>query len=129
MRLHKIFHLLTGLLLILFLSNCTAYHIGYLNNSATLNQPNFIYASQNVKGQAKATYFLGIGGMEKETLVAKAKENLMENHQLEDNQVLANTTVNFKQSHTFFLLLVTYECTITADIVEFQPKEKSQKGG
>ena len=106
-------------LLIVCLASCAAVHSGYMNNSASLSQPNFTYVQRNVQGSSTATYFLGIGGLGKETLVNSAKMNMMDVALLKDNQALVNTTVNFKNS-VYLGLLVTVTCTVTADVVEFK---------
>jgi hypothetical protein len=106
-------------LLTIMLSSCATLHSGYMNNSAALSQPNFTYVQKNVQGFPTATYFLGIGGLSKETLVNSAKMNLLDVALLKDNQALVNTTVNFATS--FYLgLLITVTCTVTADVVEFK---------
>ena len=108
-----------SLLLINSFASCTAIHSGYMNNSAALSQANFSYVQRNVEGVSTATYFLGIGGLAKETLVNSAKLNLMDEALLKDNQAFVNSTVNFKQS-VYLGLLITVRCTVTADVVEFK---------
>ncbi len=102
-----------------FASSCGASHTGYMVNSASLSAANFSYVKQNVTGKATATYVFGIGGMAKETLVNTAKQKMLENYPLKSNQTLANITVNFKKSLYYFVAFGTVECTVTADIVEF----------
>ena len=58
-----------------------------------------------------------IGGLEKNTLVADAKKDLLENYPLKENQALANITVDFKNSIVFFVIKT--KVTITADVIEF----------
>ena len=53
----------------ILLTSCSAGHSGYMANSASLSSANFSYIKQNIKGEATATYILGIGGLAKETLV------------------------------------------------------------
>ena len=103
----------------ILLTSCSAGHSGYMANSASLSSANFSYIKQNIKGEATATYILGIGGLAKETLVNDAKQNMLAENPLKNNQTLANLTVNFKTSH-YLGLYATAKCTVTADIVEFK---------
>lgn len=102
----------------LIFSSCVALHNGYMSNSASLSSANFSYIKKDAKASETATYFLAIGGF-KESLVAKAKEKLIAENSLQDNQALANITVNFKNS-SYFGIVTTVKCTISADIVEFK---------
>lgn len=112
-----------NLLFVLFLavvfSSCATLHTGYMNDSVALSQPNFSYIQRNVQGVSTATYFLGIGGLSKETLVNSAKMNLMDIALLKDNQALVNTTVNFANSY-YLGLVIKITCTVTADVVQFK---------
>lgn len=99
------------------LSSC-AIHNGYMANSASLSQANFSYTKQSISGHASTTKVFGIGGLWKQTLVEEAKKEMLEETPLQDNQALANITVNWKRSCFFFI--VNNKCTVTADIVEFK---------
>jgi hypothetical protein len=101
------------------LTSCSAGHSGYMANSTSLSSANFSYIKQNIKGDATATYILGIGGIAKETLVNDAKQNMLAENPLKNNQALANLTVNFKISQ-YLGLYATAKCTVTADVVEFK---------
>lgn len=103
----------------LLFSGCVAFHGGYLQNSACLSSANFSYVQQDVRGQASATYILGIGGMMKQTLVDEAKKNMLRKFPLKNNQALANVSVNFKHSFVLGMLFQELNCVVTADIVEF----------
>ncbi len=100
-----------------FLPGC-AMHTGYMNNSASLSAANFSYTKQNLQGFAETWYVFGIGGLEKEALVEEAKRDMLKDFELKPNQVLANVTVNWKNS--FFVVVTSSKCTVTADIVEFK---------
>ena len=113
-QLFKIFIL--GLMLTLF-SNC-ATHTGYMGSSASLSSNNFSYIKRDVQGSASTIYVFGIGGLHKTALVNDAKNNLLKNYQLQDNQVLADITVNWKK--TYFFFFTTNRCTVTASIVQFK---------
>lgn len=108
-----------SIVILLFLTSCAAFHSGYMSNSASLGAANFSYVKQNIKGEDTASYFFGIGGMAKETLVNNAKQKMIASNPLSSNQALANITVNFKSS--FILgIFYTVRCIVTADIVEFK---------
>ena len=109
--------ILLACLFVVFMSGC-ALHNGYMNNSASLASPNFTYAKQNIQGYAEAWYILGICGLEREALVEEAKREMLKGVELMPNQALANVTVNWKNS--FFIVVNTTKCTVTADIVEFK---------
>jgi hypothetical protein len=108
-------NLLYFLLLITCLSSC-AFHGGVISGSASISSKNFKTVN-SAKGVANATRILGIGGLSKDALVAEAKKNLLEKYPLKDGQVLANITVDFK--NTFILLYTQTKVTMTADIIEF----------
>ena len=103
---------------ICLLSSCMAFHKGYMVNSASLNQANFKYVREDLQGSATATYFLIWGGWNHDNLIQEAKENMLMNYTLEDNQAIVNLTVGWEKRITLFT--ITHKCVVTADIVEFQ---------
>lgn len=98
---------------------CIALHYGTMQNSAALSSNNFSYVKKDLYGTARAQYILFIGGYKREALVNEAKQNMLAINPLEDNQALANITVNFKSSSILFFY-GELKCTVTADIVEFK---------
>jgi hypothetical protein len=102
---------------ITLLSGC-GIHNGYMNNSASLGEANFGYVKQGLIGTSSTLQVLGIGGLDKMAMVEEAKQMMLKDNPLQPNQALANITVNWKNS--FFLLVFTTDCTVTADIVEFK---------
>ena len=108
------------IILALSIASCSAVHSGAMENSASLSSANFSYVKQNIEGKAQATYVLGIGGLAKETLVNEAKQKMLAENPLKDNQTLANLTVNYKRSYYLGLIYSTVKCTVTADVVEFK---------
>lgn len=103
----------------LLLTSCAAGLSGTMSGSAALNSANFSYSQKNVQGESKATYVFGIGGMNREAIVNEAKEKMLENTPLKDNQALANLSVDFKYS-SFLGIVNTVKCYVSADIVEFK---------
>jgi len=88
-----------------------------MGSSTSLSQPNFSYIQKNVEGNALATYILAIGGVAKDGLVKQAKEEMMKNYPVGDNEAYVNITVNFKTS--YYIVWNTVKCTVSADIVRF----------
>jgi hypothetical protein len=116
-----------ALLITVMFSGCVAFHSGDMASSASLNSANFSYTKQSIKGESKATYILGIGGMAKESLVANAKQQMLASNPLGANQALANLTVSYKSSFYVGLLYRTLICTVTADVVEFNNSSATAK--
>lgn len=113
----KVFRLLIIVIGVLSFSSC-AVHSGYMNNSAALSQANFDYTQTSISGTASTLKVLGIGGLERSAIVEEAKKDMLKKHPLKSNQALANVTVNWKNG--FYFIVLTNECTVTADIVEFK---------
>ncbi|MDV7396293.1 DUF6567 family protein, partial [Arthrospira platensis SPKY1] len=88
--------------------------------SASLDSPNFEYKKKDVTGEAVATYFLGIGGVSKQSLVFEAKQNMLRANPLLKNQALANVSVSYKWTGFLGFVFVTVKCNVSADIVEFE---------
>ena len=101
------------------LSSCTAMHEGYMTSSVALSSNNFSYVKKGISGSASVSYILGMGGLATDALVSDAKESMLSENPLKENQALVNLTVNFKHSSYFGLLYMETTCTVTADVVEF----------
>ena len=112
----KVF-LFASIALVFIISSC-AYHGGYSTGGVELSSGNFNTVKRNASGKASAFYVFGFGGLEKKAIVAEAKQNLVLQNQLKDNQQLANIIVDYKTS--FFVVVSKFEVTVTADIVEFK---------
>lgn len=111
--------ILFSFVIVVLLSGCFAVHNGIMTSSAALSAANFSYVKQNIKGKASATYFLGIGGLLKESLIAEAKKDMLEKNPLQSNQALVNLTVSYKTDYQLGIMCVVY-CVVTADVVEFK---------
>lgn len=103
----------------LFLTSCTLYQGGMLP-SASLNENNFQYLHHSIRGESKATYYMGIGGMRRDALVAEAREAMLAEHPLQDGQALVNVTVDYRQTYIIFQLYRRVTCIVTADVVQFK---------
>ena len=113
----KLFKLFTIASFVLFLSGC-AIHTGYMDSSAALGEAGFSYTQTSISGSASTLRVLGIGGLSKQAIVEEAKMDMLKNNPLKDDQALANVTVNWKYS--FYVVVQTTSCTVTADVVEFE---------
>jgi hypothetical protein len=102
----------------ILLTGCFAFHNGMITGTATLSSNNFTNVEHDLWGKSMTAIILGIGGHDKETLVSDAKKDLLRKHPLQKNQALANVILNFKTTVQLGII-VTQECFITADIVEF----------
>ena len=103
----------------LFLSSCTFYQGGMLP-SASLTENNFHYVHHSIRGQSQATYYMGVGGMNRDALVAEARQAMLAEHPLQDGQALVNVTVDYRQTSIVFQLYRRLTCIVTADVVQFQ---------
>ena len=114
---NKVFKLLIIVIGVLSFSSC-AIHNGYMNNSASLSQANFDYTQTSISGTASTLKVFGMGGLITSAIVEEAKKDMLKKYPLKSNQALANVTINWKQS--FYFIVITNTCTVTADIVEFK---------
>ena len=99
------------------LTSC-ASHYGYINDSASISQSNFSYTKHDIRGEAKATYILGFGGLKRQAIADEAKRDMLAKNPLGPNQTIANVTVNYKT--LYFPFYNQTICTVTADVVEFK---------
>lgn len=104
--------------IVVLLTSCAAGLSGSMSDSASLSSKNFTYTQKNVQGMSQATYVLGFGGMKREAIVNEAKQIMLANNPLRNNQAIANLAVDFKYS-SFLGIVNTVKCYVSADIVEF----------
>ncbi|GEM_PF-184268 len=100
--------------LFFLLSSC-AFHSGMISSSQLSSKTFYQYEGISV-GYAKATYFLGIGGLRKDALLNDAKRNLYLSYPLKPNQVFDNLTLDTKS--TYILPFSKVEMILVADVVE-----------
>jgi|MDTD01.2.fsa_nt_gb hypothetical protein len=106
--------------LVILLSSCFGVHSGTFQSSAQLSSANYKVVKRGVQGKATTNVVLFIGGLSKDALVAKAKENLLREHKVTDTQLLANVSVDWRTITTpIYLAMWQRQCTVTADIIEF----------
>lgn len=104
-----------------FLTSCFGVHHGSFQSSVQLSDNNYTVIKRSAAGQARTTIVFGIGGLSKNALVAKAKENLIKEHNVTCKQELANVCVDWKIVTTpFYYVVFERVCTVTADIIEFK---------
>ncbi len=117
----RVFSILAFAGTLFFLLSGCAIHTGTPLNSTGLDEANFRYVARDLAGTASTLRVFGIGGLKRDAIVREAKAAMLEGRELQDNQALANLTVNFKWS--FYILVSTTDCTVTADIVEFTEED------
>lgn len=107
----------------MFLLSSCAIHNGLttnLNNHTTevvLSKKNFKVV-ESVKGEAKAMYILGIGGLSKKAMIAEARANMLSNANIVGaSKAIINETVEVK--HSLFPFVRVYTVTVSGHIVEF----------
>ena len=104
---------LLSLLLCLF--SC-ATHNGYVSDSINISHHNF-----KIIGTASGTDFtqkiLGIGGLNKHSLIFNAKKNMSFNYPLKKGQAYGNIILDIKKSR--FLIYSKTQVFIHADIIDF----------
>lgn len=113
-------HIFVLALFSLIISSCASYHVGYITDSASLSSDNFSYVERQLQGSSEADYYFTFGSINKESLVQEAKAAILEEHPLEDNQALANITVEYRTQNYLFYVYIKRICTVTADIVAFE---------
>ncbi len=98
--------------LVLLLSSC-ATHSG----SVALTKMDSDVIFEDVAfGTSEATYFLGIGGLSRHTMVNAAKKQLYLNRPLKTGENYANLTVDIK--HSFYIFASKQTVTVSADIIK-----------
>ncbi len=109
-------------ILSIFFSSCVAFHHGSISESTLKDDVSVV---EFAHGYAKATRFLGIGGMKRNALIADAKKNLLKANPLEKGQRLANYTIDFTESFFFFGVHTT-TVVMTAEIISNAPSGSVQ---
>lgn len=109
---------------LLFLSTSCALHDGLTNN---LNHNNTVVElSDNnyqvidyVKGNASCTYIFGIGGLDKDALVEKAKSEMYRKADLQ-GKARALTNISIDTQYSFFPIVRKMSVTASGHVVEFE---------
>jgi len=112
-----IFNSIILVVLVSFLSGCSALYTGTMSGNAALSSNNFKVVKM-VQGESTAIKILGFGGTSKDALVLEAKKNMLQNNPLREGQAMANVTVDFKYKSGLFKHVT--KVIVTADIVEFK---------
>lgn len=86
------------------------------NTNVVLQKNNFKVVG-SVSGESSATYIVGIG-LNKETLVAKAKQSMIDNAKLDGtSKAIINVTV--EEHVTFILVYVERKIKVHGTVIEF----------
>jgi hypothetical protein len=102
-----------------FAYGCVAYHTGMFQPSQVAVINSDFKVIKTIQGESQATYVLGIGGNRMQGLVNEAKRNMYNSHMLKENQMIANVTVDSKQTYILYPILYTKKIIITADVIQF----------
>lgn len=107
----------------MFLFSSCAIHNGLTSNAnnhnteVVLSNKNF-KVTDIVKGESKAMYVFGIGGLSKKAMIAEARANMLSRANIVgSSKAIVNETVEVK--HSFFPLVRLYQVTVSGHIVEF----------
>ena len=106
----------------IFLTSCASHHgipKGFNQNSTevVLSKRNFNVV-KFVKGDAKATYVFGIGGLSRQGLIAEAKSKMLQGAGLEgSSRTIINETVEVKK--TGIIIVSKYEVIVSGLVIEF----------
>jgi|GEM_PF-1833260 len=102
------------ILLFISLSSCTAFYHGTLSESSSTEED---YSIVNfARGYAKISRFWGIGGFNRDALIADAKKNLLKTHPLKKGQRFANFILDIKNAF-YFPGIHTTTVVVTAEII------------
>jgi PBP1b-binding outer membrane lipoprotein LpoB len=110
-------------LILFFLSGCGIHmpltaNLNQHNTNVNLQQKNFKVVAY-VKGEAKATFILGFGGLKKKTLIENAKADMLKNvDMVGSSRAIVNETVEIHTKN--YLVYVQTRVVVSAHVVEFQ---------
>ncbi len=106
----------------LLFTNCATHYgiptnINHNTTEVVLTKNNFKVVGL-VKGEAEATYVLGIGGLSKNGLIAEATANMLASSQMEGaSRCVINEVVEVKTSGIFFIS--KRKVIVSAQVIEF----------
>ena len=106
---------------VLLFTGC-GINMGVVNNH-NLNQTNVVLSQNNfkvvktVEAEVSASYWFGIGGLNKKSLHDNAVAELTKEAGLTGSQALVNVTVH--DSAKCFLIFTTFTCNAKATVIEF----------
>ncbi len=109
---------------ILFSSCVTTFQGNFFQSGFSINDSDFKII-RTEKGTTKATYIFGIGGNLHDGLILEAKQDLYKKCKLEKNQQITNITTDVRNSNIFYPIIITQTVTISADIIEFYPRNSN----
>lgn len=104
------------LLGILVLTNSCAYHSGMIVSTTVNSGPSNLTYVDMAAGYSKASYFLGLGGLNKDALVNDAKRNLYSSYPLKSGESFDNLTLDVKK--TIIGPYSKIETIVIADVVK-----------
>ena len=116
------YKLFTILFVSLYLSSCVSLldlHDNYGRSEVHLTQANFKVVDK-VSGSATVTYILGFGGNKANSLVGKARSNMLRKVDMIGKSMgIVNETIEYKDQYILGSLIYRRTYTLSAHIVEF----------
>jgi hypothetical protein len=96
------------------LAGSCAFHTG--NITTAPQGADFTHIDQAI-GQSKTIKIFGLGGLRRDALVYEARQDLLQNRPLGENEAYANVAVDIKNS--FVIIYSATKVTVTADVVRY----------
>ncbi|MCU0430002.1 MAG: hypothetical protein MUF42_08515 [Cytophagaceae bacterium] len=93
-------------------ASCAVHHGNYAGTPQDFDE----CVVAEIKGESKATYILGFGGLNKNQMVQEARKAMFNSRKLYAGEKYSNLTVDMQASG--FLLYVRYKVTVSADVVK-----------
>lgn len=109
----NVLSVLSGLIL---LSSCAFHSSSISGGSAVITNDQFS-SIDFAYGTARTIHVLGVGGNKKDALLLEAKRNLYANYQLSPTQAVGQTTVDFKRTLVFPVLIT--KVVVSSEIIDF----------
>jgi hypothetical protein len=101
----------------LLFCSCYATHSGSISSNAIINENTKTIG--RAYGNARATYFLGIEGLNKESLLVSAQNDISAAYPLKSNCQHYANFVNSSSTFSFFCILIEHSLSLQADIIEY----------
>ena len=89
-----------------------------IQTEVQLNQANFDVI-KSVTGEAEADYYFHIT-FDEESLITRAKQNMIKNAKLKGSQALVNFTTDVVITRFFFFIWMEKKVVMSAEVVQFR---------
>lgn len=115
--------ILLSILVLLITTGC-AFHSG-LTRNLNENQTQVVLSKNNFKviktvyGYSRTLKVFGIGGLSKQALIAEARNDMLQNVQMEGtSRALINEVVEVKRTY-YYIFASEFKVTVSATVIEF----------